>query len=148
MHRCSCDICEFSSPHDYRPRHYYCEKGEFFNDQELRYNCSVGKICDWAYKEKYGVAYVMDLFEETASEIKKLRGQEEQFKEYFKQSTDELSAILNQVLEAELSGNKQLQAHVSVCTQPCAEKLKDIGFNVEELRGYPDNIIGYLVSWK
>lgn len=42
MYRVSCDICKFSSPHDYVPNHYYCNKGLFFNDREPRRNCEDG----------------------------------------------------------------------------------------------------------
>lgn len=55
---CSCDICKFSTMHDYVPNHYYCNKDEFFNDRRPRSNCDVGEISNWKYKRKYGVDYV------------------------------------------------------------------------------------------
>lgn len=51
---CSCDICRFSSPHDYVPNHYYCNKGLFFNDREPRSNCEKGEIVGRMYERKYG----------------------------------------------------------------------------------------------
>ena len=52
--KCSCDICKFSSIHDYVPNHYYCNKGCFFNDREPISNCEKGEIVGWMYEEKYG----------------------------------------------------------------------------------------------
>ena len=51
MCKVSCDICKFSSPHDYVPNHYYCNKGLFFNDREPRSNCEYGEIDDWKSKK-------------------------------------------------------------------------------------------------
>lgn len=76
MCKVSCDICKFSSPHDYVPNHYYCNKGLFFNDRESRGNCEDGEINDWKYKDKYGISYTMSQFKETVSKINELRNNE------------------------------------------------------------------------
>ena len=54
---CSCDICKFSSLHDYVPNHYYCNKGLFFNDRDSVSNCEDGEIDANAYEYKYGIPY-------------------------------------------------------------------------------------------
>ena len=86
MCKVSCDICKFSSPHDYVPNHYYCNKGLFFNDREPRSNCEQGELDDWSYKNKYGISYTMQQFKEAMSKINDLRNQEKQILENFEKS--------------------------------------------------------------
>lgn len=50
--RCTCDVCKYSSPHDYVENHYYCDKKVFFNDKEPR-SCSIGVIDEWKWNFKY-----------------------------------------------------------------------------------------------
>lgn len=49
----SCDICKYSSSHDYVKGNYYCRKGCFFNDRPMVTNCSEGEIDEWSYNFKY-----------------------------------------------------------------------------------------------
>ena len=149
MCKVSCDICKFSSPHDYVPNHYYCNKGLFFNDREPRSNCEDGEINDWKYKDKYAISYTMSQFKETVSKINELRNNEKMMMENFEESTCELSEIFHYILEAELEGRKQICLTVSICPELYAKELKSMGFEIEENRNdFNNTICGYYIKWK
>lgn len=147
MCKVSCDICKFSSPHDYVPNHYYCNKGLFFNDREPRSNCEDGEINDWKYKDKYGSSYTMSQFKETVSKINELRNNEKMMVENFEKSTCELSEIFHYILEAELEGQKQICLTVSTCPELYAKELKGMGFEIEENRNDFNTLCGYYIKW-
>ena len=148
MCKVSCDICKFSSPHDYVPNHYYCNKGLFFNDREPRNNCKDGEINDWDYKNKYGISYTMSQFKETISKINELRNHEKMIMENFEKSTCELSEVFHYILDAELEGRKQICLTICTCPESYAKKLEEMGFEIEEYRYGFNTLFGYYIKWK
>ena len=148
MCKVSCDICKFSSLHDYVPNHYYCNKGLFFGDKEPRSNCKDGEINDWKYKNKYEISYTMAQFKETVSKINELRNNEKMIMENFEKSTCELSEVFHYILKAELEGRKEICLTVSTCPELYAKELKGMGFEIEENRNYFNTLCGYYIKWK
>ena len=54
----SCDICKYSTSHDYVPNHFYCGKNLFFNDKTPVSNCYEGEVDSFKYMLKYNKPYI------------------------------------------------------------------------------------------
>lgn len=88
------------------------------------------------------------LFYNTITSINILQNEINKFKLLFEHSDDESSKVFHYMLEAALNNKKHVCLTVYTCTPEIAQKLKDIGFEIEEKRNDANTLCGYYIKWK
>lgn len=88
------------------------------------------------------------LFYNIITSINILQNEIDKLKLLFENSDNELKDAFHYMLSVALEGKKHVCLTVYTCTPEMAQKLKDIGFEIEEKRNDANTLCGYYIKWK